>query len=174
MGLPGTGKTTLARRLESERRAVRLSPDEWMLPLFGESDPGGLRDVLEGRLVWVAYRALVGGSDVVLDFGLWGRDERTALAHVAWLAGAACVVHSLDLDERTRLDRIAQRWAAEPGSTFAMSEADHARHVEIFDAPDEAELRGEHPAAPPAPYDDWADWASARWPSLPRLSDELG
>jgi predicted kinase len=29
-GLPGAGKTTLAKSLESRLRAVRLSPDEWM------------------------------------------------------------------------------------------------------------------------------------------------
>ena len=29
-GLPGSGKTTLARRLATERGAVRLSKDEWM------------------------------------------------------------------------------------------------------------------------------------------------
>lgn len=29
-GLPGSGKTTLAKLLEGKRRAVRLCPDEWM------------------------------------------------------------------------------------------------------------------------------------------------
>jgi predicted kinase len=30
VGLPGAGKTTLARRLEVERAALRFTPDEWM------------------------------------------------------------------------------------------------------------------------------------------------
>ena len=29
-GLPGSGKTTLAKWLEGKLRAVRLAPDEWM------------------------------------------------------------------------------------------------------------------------------------------------
>jgi predicted AAA+ superfamily ATPase len=29
-GLPGSGKTTLAKGLESRLRAVRLAPDEWL------------------------------------------------------------------------------------------------------------------------------------------------
>ncbi|SCE02364.1 hypothetical protein GA0115246_109559, partial [Streptomyces sp. SolWspMP-sol7th] len=48
VGLPGAGKTTRARRLAEEHGALRLTPDEWMLPLFGASDPDGKRDVLEG------------------------------------------------------------------------------------------------------------------------------
>jgi predicted kinase len=33
-GLPGSGKTTLARTLESQFRAVRFTPDEWMDALW--------------------------------------------------------------------------------------------------------------------------------------------
>ena len=54
IGLPAAGKTTVARQLEEEHQALRLTPDEWMIPLFGESEAGGKRDVLEGRLVWLA------------------------------------------------------------------------------------------------------------------------
>jgi predicted kinase len=32
-GLPGSGKTTLARRVEAESAAVRFTPDEWMAAL---------------------------------------------------------------------------------------------------------------------------------------------
>jgi hypothetical protein len=46
-GLPGVGKTTLARRPAVQHRALLLNPDEWMAPLFGESDPsGGKGDIL--------------------------------------------------------------------------------------------------------------------------------
>jgi hypothetical protein len=57
VGLPGAGKTTRARALEGIYRALRFSPDEWMIPLFGESDAGGKRDIIEGRLIWVALRS---------------------------------------------------------------------------------------------------------------------
>lgn len=60
VGLPGAGKTTLARELERAGGALRLTPDEWMLPLFGArwADFAGQRDVLEGRLVWVDHQVL--------------------------------------------------------------------------------------------------------------------
>ena len=35
VGLPGAGKTTQAKRLAAQRHAIRLTPDEWMIPLFG-------------------------------------------------------------------------------------------------------------------------------------------
>ena len=58
VGLPAAGKTTLAEALATERGAVRLTPDAWMIPLFGEPDANGKRDVLEGRLIWVALETL--------------------------------------------------------------------------------------------------------------------
>jgi predicted kinase len=85
VGLPASGKTTRAREIEQTRNALRFTPDEWMIPLYGESDPGGRRDVLEGRLIWVALRALQAGISAVLDFGFWGRDEPYSVgAASAW------------------------------------------------------------------------------------------
>src|ERR1700685_3118076 len=85
VGLPGAGKTTRAKALAAAHRALRLTPDEWMIPLFGDSMADGKRFVLEGRLISVALQALRLGTSVVLDYGLWGRDERSALR---WLGGA--------------------------------------------------------------------------------------
>ena len=75
VGLPGVGKTTLARKIAHEDKAVRFTPDEWMIPLFEttwlEPDVEGKRDVLEGRLLWAAHEVLGVGGSVVLDFGCW-------------------------------------------------------------------------------------------------------
>jgi hypothetical protein len=57
VGLPAAGKTTRARQIEAEHPALRLTLDEWMVPLFGVPDAGGKQDVLEGRLVWLAIHA---------------------------------------------------------------------------------------------------------------------
>ena len=86
VGLPGAGKSTRAKELAAEQGALRLSPDAWMIPLFGESEAGEKRDVLEGRLIWVALETLKQGTSVVLDFGFWSRDKRSALR---WLATSA-------------------------------------------------------------------------------------
>ena len=95
-----------------------------MIPLFGDSLAGGKRFVLEGRLISVALQALRLGTSVVLDFGLWGRDERSALRWLALSAGAACQVVYLPVDKDVQLARIAHRQATVPHQTFPMSEAD--------------------------------------------------
>src|SRR5437667_383552 len=58
-GLPGAGKTTFAKRLEVERTALRLTPDDWMarlnIDLFDEPGRAAIED-----LQWeIAARALV-------------------------------------------------------------------------------------------------------------------
>src|SRR3954462_11930228 len=83
VGLPGSGKTTRAKELEVEHAAIRLTPDDWMIALFDHNDANGKRDVLEGRFVWLAMHALKHGSNVVLDFGVWAKEERSALKYLA-------------------------------------------------------------------------------------------
>ena len=148
-GLPGAGKTTRARELAAAHRALRLTPDHWMAPLFGDSMAGGLRFVLEGRLISVALQALRLGTSVVLDYGLWGRDERSALRWLARSAGAASQVVYLPVDQDVQLARIAHRQETAPHQTFPMTEADVVAWREQFQVPDAAELgHGEIPAPP--------------------------
>src|SRR4051794_35663769 len=99
VGLPAAGKTTRAIELAAADKALRLTPDHWMIPLFGDPMAGGRRWVLEGRLISVALQTLRLGTGVVLDFGLWGRDERSALRWLARSAGAECRVVYLPVDK---------------------------------------------------------------------------
>ena len=109
VGLPGAGKTTRARELAAANRALRLTPDHWMIPLFGDPLASGKRFTLEGRLISVALQALRLGTSVVLDYGLWGRDERSALRWLARSAGASCQVVYLPVDKDVQLDRKSTR-----------------------------------------------------------------
>ena len=87
VGLPASGKTTRAKEIEEAWQALRLTPDEWMIPLFGEPE-GGKREILEGRFIWLTIRALRRGINVVLDFGVWTKDERSALRFLAYSVGS--------------------------------------------------------------------------------------
>jgi predicted kinase len=166
VGLPGAGKTTRARELAPAQRALLLSLDEWMIPLFGEPDAGGKQDVVEGRLISVALAVLRLGTSVVLDFGFWSRDERSSLRWLAAAAGASCQIVYVPVDRETQLARIAQRARLTPERTYPMTEVDVDRWRPQFQPPDAAELDGGEIPGPPPAWAGWPEWAVARWPSL--------
>jgi len=169
VGLPGAGKTTRAKELAAAHRALRLTPDEWMISLFDGSQPDGKRDLLEGRLIALALQALHLGTSVVLDFGLLSRDERSALRWLGTSAGASCQVIYLPVDTDVQRARIAHRQATAPHTTFPMTDADIDKWRKQFQAPDAAELRARTiPDQPPGwpGWPGWPEWAADRWPSL--------
>lgn len=168
VGLPAAGKTTRARELASTWSALRLTPDEWMIPLFGQEQPEGKRNVLEGRLIWLALSALRLGVNVVLDFGVWGRDERSALRALAASVGAASELVYLPVDEEEQWRRVEGRSLTDAATTFGMTEADLERWRQIFQPPDAAELQAADIDPPPTGFDSWEAWSAAWWPtSLP-------
>lgn len=167
VGLPATGKTTAARRIEAEQGALRLTKDEWMKALYGPDNPSVASDVIEGRLVDLGLRALELGVSVVVDFGLWGRDERSSLRQAAADRGADVEMHYFELspdEQRRRLDR---RLELEPHTTWPISEAEIAGWAAIISVPTPGELDGTEPIdAPPDGFGSWSDWRRHRWPPV--------
>ncbi|MFJ2022684.1 AAA family ATPase [Streptomyces sp. NPDC087897] len=168
VGLPGAGKTTRARQLADEHGALRLTPDEWMLPLFGEAEPDGKRDVLEGRMLWLALDAVRLGTDVVVDYGCWSRHERTAIRWLAEAQGAGFRMVYLPVDHETQRTRIAHRWATAAEETYPLDETDLLHGRAHFEEPDAAELEGRVHGDPPPGWTGWPEWAADRWPSFVR------
>ena len=74
-----SGKTTLARKLRAESKAVLLSVDEVMLAIFG-TDAGTRHDEYAARVRKLLYEKSVelveAGADVILDWGFWRRSDR--------------------------------------------------------------------------------------------------
>jgi predicted kinase len=151
VGLPGVGKTTAARALEKAGGALRLTPDEWMVPLFGLRwvEFGRERAVLEGRLIWVGHQVLRAGGSVILDFGCWSPEERYALRAVADLAGADFRLHYLTLPEDERRKRADARWRESPDEVFEMAVEDHTRFRALFTPPTPDEFPGPPPSSTP-------------------------
>ncbi len=128
VGLPCSGKTTLARRLEIERAALRLTPDEWQLRLFGQDAEAPEHDtrhsMIEAMLWDIAARALVLGTNVILDYGFWAREEREDFRSRARELGASSEIHFLDTPEDELLLRLAARNAQpEPGAFHIPAES---------------------------------------------------
>ena len=165
VGLPGTGKTTAARRIEAKHQALRLTKDEWMKALYGPENPSSASDVIEGRLVQLGMRALELGTNVVLDFGLWSRDERSALRQAAADAGASVVMCYFELAPDEQRNRLDQRLAEAPHETWPISDEELAEFGMKFEVPSAAELDGSEPVGPPPDgFANWAAWTRHRWP----------
>jgi predicted kinase len=165
VGLPGTGKTTAARRIEAERGALRLTKDEWVKALYGEANPASASDVIEGRLIRIGLRALELGITVVLDFGLWSRDERSALRQAADDVGATVAICYFDLSADERRARLERRLAESPDTTWPISDEELTEWAARFDVPTPGELDGSEPVGdPPAGFATWREWAVHRWP----------
>lgn len=106
------------------------------------------------------------GMNVVFDFGLWGKDERSALRSIADSLGVRAQVVYLPIDYHEQRRRITDRCETETGQ-FQMSDAELQQWQAQFQAPDQEELRGgQIPVVPPG-HATWRQWASERWPSFP-------
>jgi predicted kinase len=95
-GLPGSAKTTFAKALETELRAIRLCAEDWMDALSIN-----LYDELMGaprsrRCKWKLTQELLGlGLIVIIEWDTWGRSERDNLRLGARAIGAAVELHYL-------------------------------------------------------------------------------
>ncbi|WP_331718555.1 AAA family ATPase (plasmid) [Streptomyces sp. NBC_00161] len=142
-GLPGSGKTTVARELQS-RGFLRICPDERVWQQhghYGRDFPRGAYKVRERPiLAEVAAElraALASGRDVVLDHGLWTVDERQEWRQIGECAGAAVTLVYLPATHDELWGRIKERNASTFDNPNAMyfSEDDLRRHGSRFEPP---------------------------------------
>jgi predicted kinase len=139
-GLPGSGKTTLARQLAAGRSAVRLTKDEWLWALGSTPWDEPTREKVEHELWRLAQEILRLGLSVVLDFGLWVRIERDEMRSVARGLGVGVELHYLDTPTDELWRRIEARNSTPPWDSHPIRRADFDVWLRVFQAPDPAEL----------------------------------
>jgi len=144
VGLPCSGKTTLARQLEMEYAALRLTPDEWHTALFGndvrEEQHDDRHSLIEARLWEIAARVLALGVNVILDFGFWAKVEREDYRLRAKQLGAGSEIHFLDVPEAELFERLSRRNAAATQGAFCIPEEYLKEWLAIFQPPGPDEL----------------------------------
>jgi predicted kinase len=147
-GFAGAGKTTFAKKLESEIKAVRFSPDEWMACLYGQNtrDDAWTReqyDTYDKRIktmIWrIAETTLQAGTDIILDFGFWKRGERDGVRAWAKKRGVDAKLYVLrcSSDEET-MRRVLARSAALPPDAVYVGAEDVAEFKKRFEPVDPA------------------------------------
>ena len=139
-GLPGAGKTELAKRLATIRGAVRLTKDEWLWALGSTPWDEPTRERIERELWRLAREILCLGVSVVLDFGLWARRERDEMRSTARDLGVGVELHYLDVAPDELWRRIESRNTEPPWESHPIRRPDLDDWLRVFQAPDAAEL----------------------------------
>ncbi|HLJ49436.1 MAG TPA: AAA family ATPase [Bryobacteraceae bacterium] len=135
-GLPGAGKTTLARCLENRLRAIRFSADEWMVALSFDLYDEDRRAKIEA-LQWKFVKELLArGLIVIVEWGTWGRSERDQLRLEARALGAGVELHYVFAPVDVLFERIQRRGMESP----PIERAALVRWAEAFEAPTAEEM----------------------------------
>jgi predicted kinase len=143
-GLPGSGKTTLAKQLEQTHNALRLCPDEWIAQILADpndiAELDRLRSPVESIQWDIAKRTLVLGINVVLEFGFWSREERQYFRTEAESLGSRVELHYLDVDLNELQRRLSKRNSNLPLGTFKVKREDLVLWAKSFEPPTEDEI----------------------------------
>jgi predicted kinase len=139
-GLPGSGKTTIAKEVEKKTGAVRLNIDEWVAALGVGFWNDAFRDKLQVRLYEHGITLLKLGQSIILEDLLWRRDERDRHRAVAHELGAAIEIHYFDVPFDELWRRLETRNATGACDTVPITKELLKACWLKFQRPDEAEL----------------------------------
>ncbi len=142
-GFIGSGKTTYAKELAKKEKAFRFSPDEWMIPLYGEHME---REVFDQRLETLielfkksAKQLLTIDVPVIFDFGLWKKVDRDKI--VAWAQSQNIPYELLYLNTPFEecCKRALQRNNSKNSESFEMTEEMLSLFWSWFEEPETSE-----------------------------------
>lgn len=130
--------------MEYEVGGLRLTPDEWHVNLFGHdiADPGhDQRHYLIEDMLWqIAARALAIGTNIILDFGFWAKEERDDYRARAKETGARSEIVFMDVEEEELLRRVRIRNENLTNTIHYIPEEFMIASFRIFQKPDMDEL----------------------------------
>jgi predicted kinase len=139
-GLPGSGKTTMAKEVAKTTSAVRLNTDEWVAALGVDFWDDAFRHKLQVRLYEHGVTLLKRGQSIILEDDLWRREERDRHRDVAHQLGAAIELHYFDVPFDELWRRLEARNALGAYDTVPITKELLQACWTKFQRPDEAEL----------------------------------
>jgi len=139
-GLPGSGKTTVAKQLEQETGAVRLNTDEWMAALNVDFFDEEFHVKLQARLYEHGKTLLKLGQSIIVEDGHWSREERDRQREDARKLGAILEMHYFDLSFDELWRRLEGRNAIGEYGTVPVTKKQLQEYWSKFQRPNEEEL----------------------------------
>jgi len=143
-GKAGAGKSTVARRLAAAHHAILLCEDIWLVRLYGDrmktfDDYRAFAQRAKTVVGPLVTDLLAAGQNVVLDFPANTRASRAWFRSLFEAAGAAHVLHYVDVPDGTCLQRIEQRNVERPEGSHHLTKEDLDLVSSFFEPPAEAE-----------------------------------
>ncbi len=143
-GFIGAGKTTFARKLEHETKAIRITKDEWIIKIFGNkitSDKNFERyDKNITELAKdIAFRILKSGKDVIIDEGFWVKSQRDDIKKKILQAGAKPIFYYVQSSVAKMKERVINRSKNPAKDSFEISEEMFDSYLKYWQPPDESE-----------------------------------
>ena len=141
-----SGKSTHARELRKEHRAVVLSVDEITLALFGQ-DAGEKHDDYVARAEAYLYRKSLeiveSGISVILDWGFWTKEERDYARQFYGSRNIPYEFHYIEVDDAEWHRRLEKRNAAITRGeldAYYVDDGLAAKFAAIFEKPEPGEI----------------------------------
>jgi len=111
---------------------------------MAETEGNTYRNQIE-QLQWnIGKQILKSGTDIIIEWGTWGRDERDILRNEAHALGAKVKLYYLEVSKEELKERISQRNKQLGEHEFHMPEdtldAELEKYVKTFEVPTAEEL----------------------------------
>jgi predicted kinase len=142
-GFIGAGKTTFARMLEKETGAVRVTKDEWMVQIFGNTPPKDNFAEYDSKVTKLAqdlaYRLVQAGVDVILDEGFWEKSYRNEVRKKIHAVGGEPMLYYVRQPIELMRKRTIERSKSPPSDSFVITEAEFNEYLKQWEPPEEGE-----------------------------------
>lgn len=139
IGFIGAGKTTFAKKLEQETKALRFTKDEWVISIFGNDPTIENFETYDKRITALvteqALRCLEAGNDVIIDDGFWSKSQRDDIRTRIAKIGGTLQFYYLKRSLPEMKKRTLGRNGKQSNNSFDIDEKMFDGYIEKFEEP---------------------------------------